>query len=287
MSEIVNKRSRPRLNVVGAGKLGSAIAMALVQAQRVTIGQVCNQHLLSAEQVINNIGEGVAVDGLSDLVSADAWLITVPDDQIQSICDDLSGQGVFGSGVTVIHCSGALTSDALSSARSKGCAVGSWHPIHSFANLNDNNIDWQDLYFSFEGDGNAKQLCALWTQSIGAQLFLLSKDQKTLYHGSLVIAANGGVALADSAIQLMHLVGVNKAIAYDSVLSVMESALKAMRTSLSTQSALTGPVQRRDVVTVSEHMAVLNKQTASEHYDLYCLLSNYLGALCRREEPDG
>src|SRR5204863_296524 len=61
--------------------------------------------------------------------AADLVLLTVPDDAIRAVADGVR----WRPGVAAVHCSGAAGLDVLAAAAAAGAAVGSCHPLQSFA----------------------------------------------------------------------------------------------------------------------------------------------------------
>ncbi len=53
--------------------------------------------------------------------------------EIAAVTQELAAAGAGTSGMIVFHLSGALPSDVLAPARTRGAAVASLHPVLSFA----------------------------------------------------------------------------------------------------------------------------------------------------------
>ena len=72
----------------------------------------------TAKQAINN---------------ADIVILAVTDSSIEELCHSLEKH--FKTGAIVTHCSGALSSSILQSARESDCHIASTHPLNSFPNI--------------------------------------------------------------------------------------------------------------------------------------------------------
>ena len=95
-----------KLNIIGAGRAGGTVACALAKTGLVQIGQVLNRTFASARSAVAVLGEGEAIDQLSDFSSPDAWLISTPDGEIESSVKSLVIDGPPLTGQAVLHLSG-------------------------------------------------------------------------------------------------------------------------------------------------------------------------------------
>ena len=84
-----------RLNCVGAGLVGKTLCHLM--ARHIQLNQVINQSQSSAQQAVDFIGAGrpfgIGSKPLTHLEPADIWMITCPDDLIESVEIKLSNQG--------------------------------------------------------------------------------------------------------------------------------------------------------------------------------------------------
>ena len=76
----------------------------------------------------------LAAKEIHSLKPADVFLITVPDDQIAGVAEEMS---CLEFTATAFHTSGALSSDVLEPLRKRGWHTGSIHPLLSVSNAGD------------------------------------------------------------------------------------------------------------------------------------------------------
>jgi predicted short-subunit dehydrogenase-like oxidoreductase (DUF2520 family) len=239
------------LNIIGAGKVGQALASRWYHAKTLQIGAVCNRH--STDNAIANIGAGTPAT-LNTLPDADFTLIATPDDQIALIAQSLDAR----AGI-VFHASGALGANILRPLT----PVASCHPIMSFADAEPTLS-----YVLLEGDDTAIAALAPLFTAIGANPIQAPGLDKTLYHAALSMASNYLVSLTDISRQLLTTAGIAEKDASALLAPLMQQSLQNAL-SLPAAQALTGPITRGDVNTVAQHLRALH---GHPQYPVYCAL---------------
>ena len=111
---------------VGAGRVGTALA-ALLHARGVKVAGVTGRTLADGRRMA--LAAGLAQDAAKELAetlgSASIVFLTVPDDAITELCQEIADEGGWREGQGVVHCSGALPSSVLAPAREQGALVAS------------------------------------------------------------------------------------------------------------------------------------------------------------------
>lgn len=255
------------LNIVGAGKLGRTLARLWHEQHQLTIGAVVARSLASATVARDFIGAGTAADNVALVPPADLWLLATPDSDIQTLAAKLQASGQLRTTDTLLHCSGSLSSEIMSGP---GCShLVSVHPVHSFANPSRSQTTFAGSYCAIEGEDSAKQLVSPLFEAIGAQLFSVNTEAKSLYHSASVLACNALVGLLDSSLQAMDAAGVPRAQAQQILLPIVHQTVDNTLQH-SPAAALTGPVSRGDHDTVARQLAALAEmdQQAAEIYQV-------------------
>lgn len=260
--------SKLAVNIIGAGKLGKTIARLIVTHQIGHIIGVCNSSLLTSQQAVAFIGEGQAYTQINELPSADLTFITVPDDNIKSVCDELSCSKQFNPTGMIVHCSGLLTSDVLHAAKLKGCSVASVHPMRSFAEPEVSIKQFTGTYCAIEGCVEAEKFVRVIFEKIGGKIITIQKDKKAAYHAAGVFASNYLITLAYHAIEQIKSAGIHDDDALSIITNLMQSTLTNLSTTKSAKQSLTGPIKRGDIQTIKAHLSIMHPELKK----LYALL---------------
>ena len=109
------------------------------------------------------------------------------------------------------HCSGALDSGVLASARARGCAVGSMHPLQTFPTVRPRIDALPGAYCFIEGDPPAVAALERLAADVGAHPVPIASAAKPLYHAAAVVACNYLTALLDAAGALCRQAGIDAA----------------------------------------------------------------------------
>ncbi|NEX59793.1 Rossmann-like and DUF2520 domain-containing protein [Noviherbaspirillum galbum] len=242
----------PTLNIIGAGKVGRTLARLWQERQVFCVGDVLNRSLDSSQQAVLAIGGGRAAASLGDMAPAQCWLLAVADDAIETCCQSLARTGLLDAGPQgkpiVFHCSGALSSHALASARDRGALTASVHPIRSFADAQE-LASLEGAWCGIEGDTGALETLSSGFEALGARMVAIQAEHKLVYHSAAVFACNYLVTLLDVAVQAYGRSGVPP----DTALAMMESLVRGTVDNvfrLGPAQALTGPIARGDLATV-------------------------------------
>ncbi|MFZ6711409.1 Rossmann-like and DUF2520 domain-containing protein [Undibacterium sp. TC9W] len=255
------------LNIIGAGKVGKVLAKNFQRQQVFAIQQVLNRSLGSASDAVVWLGAGQAVDAIPQLQPADVTMLSVSDDQIASVCQQLVDAGLLKAGSVIFHCSGAKASTELQPARLAGAAVASVHPVRSFANVDLLAEQFAGTICSLEGDEAALAVLVPVLQATGAETVIIKADNKLLYHAGSVFASNYLVTLMEVALRTYQAAGIPADIAQKMAAPLARQTLENVFT-LGTRAALTGPIARGDMQTVALQQSRLSNwdQQAGDLY---------------------
>jgi predicted short-subunit dehydrogenase-like oxidoreductase (DUF2520 family) len=258
------------LGFIGAGKVGTALA-ALLHARGADIAAVAGRTPQSSRKMALGAGlsASVAKTRADVLQSASIIFLTVPDDAIEPLCDEIGREGGWRPGVGVVHCSGALPSTILHAAHDAGALIASCHPLQAFANLAAALDNMPGSTFALEGDPALVAQLERLVDALGGSPLHLLAENKTLYHAAAVVASNYMVTLAALASDLLVRAGVtpdaNTALPH--LLPLMHGTLDNLKT-LGLPDALTGPLARGDAGTITRHLQAL-QECAPATADLY------------------
>lgn len=245
-----------RLNLVGAGHVGRVLGRLLAQHGACQIGEVLTRSGASAQQAVDFIGVGRAVEHYAQLQPAALYMLAVGDDQIGPACTALASAMPL-AGSIVFHCSGALASSQLQAAREAGALVASVHPIRSFADPAAVAAQFAGTFCGIEGDPGALDVLMPALRAIGAQPVPIDASAKTVYHAAAVFASNYLVTVLDAALRAYQAAGVPEEVARRMAQPLAsESMANVFR--LGAATALSGPIARGDMATVARQQQAVS-----------------------------
>lgn len=241
------------MGFIGAGKVGTALALALSRAGY-PVAAVASRSLSSAQR-LESLVVGCRAHGDLDAVAkaADLVFVTVPDDAIEGVAAAVH----WRPGQMVVHCSGSLSAEALEPARRIGATVGGLHPLQTFADATRAADALAGAAFGLEAENEA--LAAVLkdiVSALGGTAILLRAEDKPLYHTAAVVACNYLVTLFSLAAGLWEAFGVPRQDAARALLPLVQGTLNNLET-VGLPAGLTGPIARGDVGTVRKHVAAL------------------------------
>lgn len=270
----------PTVSIVGAGRLGTALARAL-STRGYTIEAVVARNLRHARRAAKLIGTlplALASTELDLLPPSDILFITTPDDAITQAAAELArtikNTKVKRTGrrtQTALHASGALSSAALDSLREMGFSTGSLHPLVSVSDSLQGAQSLGSAFFCVEGSEVAARVARRIVRALGAQSFSISAKDKALYHAAAVMASGHTTALFDIATEMLVGCGLSELRARLVLLPLLKSTLENLYTS-DPAHALTGTFARADTATVHRHLAALQSQRMRQALAAYVLL---------------
>jgi predicted short-subunit dehydrogenase-like oxidoreductase (DUF2520 family) len=215
--------SELRIGVVGQGRLGTAISVALRATGRTVSGPAGR-------------GETPA--------DADAILLCVPDAEIAA-----AAAAVADAAPLIGHTSGATGLAALEPAHAAG-RFGV-HPLQTFSGSEQDAERFRGCRCAVGGTGAGALDAALGiASSLGMEPFELSDEQRPAYHAAASIASNFLVALEAAAEEVAAGAGLDPAAARAALAPLVRTTVENWAT-LGPERALTGPVARGDELTVA------------------------------------
>jgi predicted short-subunit dehydrogenase-like oxidoreductase (DUF2520 family) len=264
-----------RIAIVGAGNLGSALAVSLQRAGH-TIDEVIahsgGKSLRKAQRLAREVGARALVGALA-MLDVDVVWFCVPDGEIARAADELDQ--AFGrvstrkdskatrKGIVALHSSGAPTSDELAVLRQRGASVASVHPMMTF--VRGSRPSLAGVSFAIEGDAVAVRMARRIVKALGGEPCSIRKKDKAAYHAWGTFASPLLTALLATTEQVAAVAGVNRKAARRRMIPILKQTL-ANYASSGAAGAFSGPIVRGDVDTVRRHLKVLNTTEARDVY---------------------
>ena len=272
----------PSVFIMGAGIVGTALAARLVRAGVPVTGLHGRQvELTDAARAISG-GVGSTGDIPDILSESDAVIISVRDERVPEVAERLAKEGRLRREQILLHTSGANPARTiLKAALPYVRAVGTLHPLVSFADARVAVEGLREVAFGIEGDEPARALAKRIVRALGARAVFLEAENLTLYHAGAVMASNYVVALADTAQSLLIKAGVPADQALPVLIPLLASVVQNLA-QVGLPGALTGPVERGDVASVERHLETLAAR-APELIELYRLVGRDVLRLAREK----
>jgi predicted short-subunit dehydrogenase-like oxidoreductase (DUF2520 family) len=249
-------------SIIGAGRLGTALAAALVR-RGWKLRLVVDRDPRAARESRRVIGSGRATAAIGRAARpGDVVIIAVPDAAVGRVAASLAASGQDWAGRTVLHTSGILPAGALGPLRERGARTASLHPVQSIPRKDTPASAFRGILWGIEGDEAALLTAQAIVRGLGGHVLRLSEKEKPLYHAACALASNALVALAEASFDLLRVAGIDEKTALAALLPLMQGTLQNVKY-LGPQAALTGPVSRGDGATVQKHLAALRGDAGS------------------------
>jgi predicted short-subunit dehydrogenase-like oxidoreductase (DUF2520 family) len=237
---------------IGAGMTGTALAVRL-SLKGWPVVAVSSRSLSSAQKLakrVPNCRVYRAAQELADI--AELVFVTTPDDVITQVCSETH----WHKGQSVLHCSGAHSLDVLEPAKKLGAAVGSFHPLQTFADVDQAIANLPGSTFALEAEGPLLSTLKELTRLLNGNWVELGAGDKVLYHAAAVFACNYLVTLVKLALDLWKDFGVSSKEATGALLPLLRGTLNNIQ-SIGLPNCLTGPIARGDLGTIDRHLKAL------------------------------
>ncbi|NJQ03673.1 Rossmann-like and DUF2520 domain-containing protein [Streptomyces zingiberis] len=252
--EAKDRPARLPVGVVGAGRVGPALAAALRLAghRPVAVSGVSDASLRRAAEFLPGVP---VVTPAEVLARSELVLLTVPDDALPRLVKGLAETGAVRPGRLLVHTSGRYGTEVLAPATRAGALPLALHPVMTFTGT---PVDVQRLAgcsFGVTAPEELRLAAEALVIEMGGEPEWIAEEARPLYHAALALGANHLVTLVAQSLDLLRAAGVG---APDRMLGPLLGAAldNALR---SGDAALTGPVARGDAGTVAAHVAELRE----------------------------
>jgi predicted short-subunit dehydrogenase-like oxidoreductase (DUF2520 family) len=279
---------RPGIGIVGAGRAGSALALALAGAGWPPVAVSSRDG--ERRRAIGALLPGVSIVAEArDVVRAtDLVLLAVPDDVIEVAARGLDAP----VGSIVAHLSGVHPAGVLRGCVPAGVAIGAFHPLVAFADIRRASEALAGAWIAIDGDPVAIEALRDVAVALGARAVVLDGDEtraataKAAHHAAAVLAAGGFVALLDVIVELGRVAGLDASDALAMYGSLIPQGL-ANAAAVGLDDALTGPIVRGDVGTLRAHLDAIDAHAPDARRVYLALALRQLRIARRRGALDG
>lgn len=266
-----------RIGFIGTGKVGTALGSYL-RSKGCRISGYYDRLDARAEAAAEATNSA-CFNCMEQLIDASEMVfVTVPDDTIASLWNSCRHLPIAGKGF--FHCSGAMSSEVFEGAAEAGAFVGSAHPVCAVSSHSTGEV-FSGKFFVLEGDATGIEMLKSLMMMTGNDYRVIDKTDKALYHAATVASSNLCCALAQMSEDWMLSCGFDHETAHALIVPLMKGNIDNIAQKGCVE-ALTGPVERNDVGTVTKHLDVLE----GDDREIYRRLSLRLVSMAQQKHLD-
>lgn len=238
-----------KLGFIGAGTVGTALAV-LLNRQGYQVAGVYDINSAAADRFKASVKSCRILSSSQQVAdTVDLTFITTFDNAIGQVANQIK----WAKGKSVVHCSGADSTAVLENARQAGANVGGFHPLQTFAGLQQAIENIPGSTFAIEAE---EPLCTTlkdMAKALGGACIMLKPSDKVAYHAAAVFASNYLVTLVKMSADLWRTFSIPSDQAIKALLPLMRGTLHNIET-IGLPQCLTGPIVRGDTGTIHKHL---------------------------------
>ena len=250
-------RQERRIGFIGAGTLGSGLALALHQAGY-NVCAVSSLTFASAEEFASRVpGCRPLLTNQEVCDSADLVFVTTPDAAITPVAASLR----WTPGQWVVHCCGAAGQQLLQPAAEQGARTGAFHPFQTFAAIVDADEASRRLNgvtFAISAEASLKQFLSGLAEDLRGHPVIIDEEFRSLYHVSAVLSCGYLVTLLQAAADIWEAAGYRQEEGLRAVEAISRATLENVAR-LGLSASVTGPLVRGDAAVVEQHLDALRR----------------------------
>jgi predicted short-subunit dehydrogenase-like oxidoreductase (DUF2520 family) len=248
--------AEPRIAILGAGRVGQALATSLRRAGysiEAIVTRPGGASLRRANRLAREVGTRAVT--LRDRIKADVIWFCVPDGEIARAAQSLLPV-IRRQPTVALHSSGVLSSDELGILREHGVRVASAHPLMTF--VAGSRPSLAGVSFAIEGDAAAVRIAKRIVRELHGDPFLIRKKDKAAYHAWATFASPLMTALLATTEHVAVAAGVKPKTARRRMMPIVSQTVVNYAT-LGAPASFSGPFARGDVKTIKQHLRALRR----------------------------
>ena len=243
-----------KVGFIGAGTVGTALSIGL-SARGYEVVAASSRTKASADKLARQICDCRAVSNNQAVAdAAELIFITTPDGAIPLVASELR----WRPGQSVVHCSGADSTETLEPARKLGARVGAFHPLQTFASVKQAIDNLPGSTFAIEAEEPLLSTLKDMTAALDGHCIELKASDKVIYHAAAVITSNYLVTLVKLATDLWQTFDIPPEEATKALMPLLRGTLNNIE-NVGIPQCLTGPIARGDTGTIKKHLKALDK----------------------------
>jgi predicted short-subunit dehydrogenase-like oxidoreductase (DUF2520 family) len=261
--------ARLKVGVISAGRVGTALGVALERAEHVVVACSAISHA-SRQRAQRRLPDTPVLSPPEVAATAELLLLAVPDSELAGLVSGLAATVAVRPGTIVVHTAGASGIGILEPLAQHGCIPLAIHPAMTFTGSDDDISRLPDTCFGITAaDEVGYAIGQSLVLEMGGEPFRVREDARVLYHAALAHAGNHIVAVLADALDALRAAlrgtellgqqfvddqpgGLAERVIGPLARAALENTLQRG------QAALTGPVARGDAAAVAAHLAALS-----------------------------
>jgi predicted short-subunit dehydrogenase-like oxidoreductase (DUF2520 family) len=259
--------ARLKVGIISAGRVGTAIGVALERADHVVVA--CSAiSRASRQRAQRRLPDTPVVTPQEVAAGAELLLLSVPDSELAALVSGLAATSAVRPGTIVAHTSGANGVGVLEPLTPE-CVPLAIHPAMAFTGSDEDIARLPDTCFGITAaDEIGYAIGQSLVLEMGGEPFCVREDARVLYHAALAHAGNHVVTVLADALEALRAAlrgdellgqqlvddqpgGLAERIVGPLARAALENTLQRG------QAALTGPIARGDAAAVAGHLAAL------------------------------
>ncbi len=257
---------KPRIAIVGPGRLGSALSLELQRAGYKVSELIVKRRSRQVAALARRLRAQILPQDNPD-IEADVVWFCVPDREIAPAARVLALKRDW-KGRAAFHSSGALPSTELEELQKRGATIASVHPLMTFVRGTLPSLD--GVTFAVEGDDLALRIAKKIVRDLGGDPFEMRVQNKVAYHTWGAFTSPLLVALLVAAEHVAGAAGLSVAAARKKMLPILRQTIQNYGR-LGPARAFSGPLVRGDAEIVRKHLNLLKR--IPEAKDVYTALA--------------
>jgi predicted short-subunit dehydrogenase-like oxidoreductase (DUF2520 family) len=262
--------ARLGIGVISAGRVGTALGVALERAEHVVVA--CSAISHASRERARRLLPDTPVLPVPDVAArAELLLLAVPDAELAGLVAGLATTRAVRPGTLVAHTSGANGIAVLAPLTDLGCVPLAIHPAMTFTGADEDVVRLSDACFGVTAaDEVGYAVAQSLVLEIGGEPFRVREDARPLYHSALAHAGNHVITVVLDAVEAMRAALEGQELLGQEMVGDVPGGLAERvigplaRASLENalqrgQAALTGPVARGDAAAVARHLDALDE----------------------------
>src|SRR5246127_3784609 len=260
--------ARLKVGIISAGRVGSALGVALERADHVVVACSAISHA-SRQRAHRRLPDTSVVSPPDVATNAELLLLAVSDSELAGLVAGLAATSAVRPGTIVAQTSGANGGGIRAPLSHNGCIPLAIHPAMTFTGSDEDISRLPDTCFGITAvDDVGYAIGQSLVLEMGGGPFCVRQDARILYHAALAHAGNHIVAVVADALDALRAAlrgsellgqqtvddqpgGLPERIVGPLARAALENTLRRG------QAALTGPVARGDAAAVAEHLVAL------------------------------